>query len=270
MCGIVGYVGRRDVPAFLIDGLRRLEYRGYDSCGIAVMNGGAPQVVRAVGRIQNLEEKVQTLSISSEGPMCGIGHTRWATHGRASEENAHPHRDCSGNFIVVHNGIIGNHRELRRRLSAEGHCFRTGTDTEVLPHLIESCFKGNLEQAVLAALKHVEGIFSVVVMCAHEPLTLVAVRNGPPLVIGLAEGENFVASDISVLLSHTRRMLVMNDGEIAVLRAGSAELRDFSGRSMVRKPQVVSWSAEVAERQGYPHFMLKEIFEQPAAIRNTI
>src|SRR5438552_2143039 len=163
MCGIVGYVGQRDVPAFLSDGLRRLEYRGYDSCGIAVMNGGAPQVVKAVGRIQSLADKLQTVSISSEGPMCGIGHTRWATHGRASEENAHPHRDCSGNFIVVHNGIIENHRELRRQLIAEGHRLHTTTDTEVIPHLIERHFKGNLEQAVVESLKHIEGILSIVV-----------------------------------------------------------------------------------------------------------
>jgi len=270
MCGIVGYVGRRDASTLLIDGLKRLEYRGYDSCGIALMNGGPPHIVRSVGRIRGLEEKLQASPIPVDGPVCAIGHTRWATHGAASEENAHPHRDCTGNFIVVHNGIIENHRELRRRLSAEGHCFRTATDTEVLPHLIESCYEGNLEQAVLAALKQVEGIFSVVVMCAHEPLTLVAVRNGPPLVVGLAEGENFVASDIAALLSHTRRMLILNDGEIAVLRAQSAELRDFSGRETFRKPQVITWSADTAERQGYPHFMLKEIFEQPSAIRNTI
>jgi glucosamine--fructose-6-phosphate aminotransferase (isomerizing) len=254
----------------LIDGLKRLEYRGYDSCGIALMNGGPPQILRSVGRIRGLEEKLQARSIVVDGPMCAIGHTRWATHGPASEENAHPHRDCTGNFIVVHNGIIENHRELRRRLTAAGHGFRTTTDTEVLPHLIESCFQGNLEQAVLAALKQVEGIFSVVVMSAHDPLTLIAARNGPPLVVGLADGENFVASDIAALLSHTRRMLFLNDGEIAVLRTQSVELRDFSGRATFRQPQFITWSTDMAERQGYPHFMLKEIFEQPSAIRNTI
>jgi glucosamine--fructose-6-phosphate aminotransferase (isomerizing) len=270
MCGIVGYVGSREASTLLIDALKRLEYRGYDSCGIALMNGGAPQVVRSVGRISALEEKLRTSSIAIDGPMCGIGHTRWATHGQATEENAHPHRDCTGKFIVVHNGIIENHLELRRRLSAEGHSFRTATDTEVLPHLIESCFQGDLEQAVLAALKQAQGVFSIVVMSSHEPLTVIAVRNGPPLVIGVADGENFVASDIAALLPHTRRILLLNDGEIAVLRTQSAELHDFSGRATCRQPQLITWSTDIAERQGYPHFMLKEIFEQPHAIRNTI
>ena len=270
MCGIVGYVGHRNASTVLIDGLKRLEYRGYDSCGIAIMNGGPPQILRSVGRIRGLEEKLQSASVASDGPMCGIGHTRWATHGAASEENAHPHRDCTGNFIVVHNGIIENHMELRRRLAAEGHSFRTTTDTEVIPHLIESCFAGNLEQAVLAALKQTEGVFSVVVMSAHDPLTVIAARNGPPLIVGLADGENFVASDIAALLPHTRRMLLLNDGEIAILRGRSADLCDFSGRSIQRQPQIITWSTETAERQGYPHFMLKEIFEQPSAIRNTI
>lgn len=270
MCGIVGYVGAREASPFLIDGLRRLEYRGYDSCGIAVMNGGAPKVVRSVGRIHQLEEKLHSKSLELEGPTCGIGHTRWATHGRASEENAHPHRDCTGNFVVVHNGIIENHMELRRQLTAAGHQFRTTTDTEVLPHLIESCFQGSLEQAVLAALQQVEGVFSIVVISAHDNMKIVAARNGPPLVVGLSEGENFVASDVSALLPYTRRMLFLNDGEVVVLRSQSAELRDFSGRAMCRQPQVITWSPELAERQGYPHFMLKEIFEQPSVIRNTM
>src|SRR5436190_14862286 len=181
MCGIVGYVGRREASTLLISALKRLEYRGYDSCGIALMNGGPPEIVRSVGRINALEEKLQTNPIHTDGPMCGIGHTRWATHGQPTEENAHPHRDCSGKFIVVHNGIIENHMELRRRLIAEGHHFSTTTDTEVIPHLIESCFQGNLEQAVLAALKQAEGVFSIAVMSAYDPLTVIAARNGPPL-----------------------------------------------------------------------------------------
>src|SRR3989442_2165773 len=181
MCGIVGYVGRRDASTLLIDGLKRLEYRGYDSCGIALMNGGPPHIVRSVGRIRGLEEKLQASPIPVDGPVCAIGHTRWATHGAASEENAHPHRDCTGNFIVVHNGIIENHRELRRRLSAEGHCFRTATDTEVLPHLIESCYEGNLEQAVLAALKHEDGIFRVMRRVTIYPSTPVTYITDPTL-----------------------------------------------------------------------------------------
>jgi glucosamine--fructose-6-phosphate aminotransferase (isomerizing) len=270
MCGIVGYVGHRDAFSVLIDGLKRLEYRGYDSCGIAVMGGGEPQVVRSAGRISGLEDKLREASLVSSGPMCGIGHTRWATHGCATEENAHPHRDCTGKIMVVHNGIIENHMELRRKLTALGHRFRTSTDTEVIPHLVESCYQGDLERAVLDALKEVEGVYSVVVMSADDPLTAIAARNGPPLVIGFAEGEYFIASDVSALLPHTRRVTVLNDGEIAILRMHSAELRDFSGRTTSRQPQVITWSSEMAERQGYPHFMLKEIFEQPAAVRNTI
>ena len=270
MCGIVGYVGGREASTVLVDALGRLEYRGYDSCGVALMNGGPPYIVRSVGRISALEEKLRSSGIAIDGPMCGIGHTRWATHGQPTEENAHPHRDCTGNFIVVHNGIIENHLELRRRLAAAGHCFRTTTDTEVLPHLIESCFEGNLEQAVLAALTQAEGVFSIVVISAHDPLTVIAARNGPPLVIGLADSENFVASDIAALLPYTRRMLALNDREIAVIRTESVEIRHFGGRAMSRQAELITWSADIAERKGYPHFMLKEIFEQPAAIRNTI
>jgi glucosamine--fructose-6-phosphate aminotransferase (isomerizing) len=254
----------------MVDALKRLEYRGYDSCGVALMNGGPPRIVRSVGRISALEEKLRNNAIAMHGPMCGIGHTRWATHGQPTEENAHPHRDCTGSFIVVHNGIIENHLELRRQLTAAGHRFKTTTDTEVVPHLIESCFNGNLEQAVLAALKQAEGVFSIVVMSAHDPLTVIAARNGPPLVIGLADDETFVASDIAALLPYTRRVLLLNDREMAVLRTQSAELRDFGGRAICRHPELIHWSSDTAERQGYPHFMLKEIFEQPAAIRNTI
>lgn len=185
MCGIVGYVGSRNAPELLMEALKRLEYRGYDSCGIAIMDGNAPQVVRAAGRLAGLEDKVRGLEALPDVAACGIGHTRWATHGRPNEENAHPHRDCTGGFIVAHNGIIENHLELRRRLSAEGHVFRTETDTEVVPHLIESHFRGNLEDAVRAALREVEGVYGLVVISSRDRDKIVAARKGPPLVLGL-------------------------------------------------------------------------------------
>jgi len=270
MCGIVGYVGRRDASTILVDGLRRLEYRGYDSCGIAVMNGGSPQVVRSVGRISGLEEKIQTIPALPSGDVCGIGHTRWATHGRPSEDNAHPHRDCTGDFVVAHNGIVENYIELRRQLTLEGHLFSTTTDTEVFPHLIESCFKGNLEEAVQEALSRVEGVFAIAVISTHDNQKVVAARNGPPLVVGLGEGENFLASDAPALLPYTREMFFLNDGEMVVLRSDSVRVSDFKGRPIHREAEHITWSIDVAERQGYPHFMLKEIFEQPLALRTTL
>ncbi len=270
MCGIVGYIGYRDAAPLLIDGLKRLEYRGYDSCGIALLEDGAPRVVRAVGRISNLEEKLRGLASFGPGANCGIGHTRWATHGRPSEENAHPHRDCSGQFIVAHNGIIENYLELKRRLVAQGHVFRTETDTEVLPHLIESHFAGNLEEALRAALREVAGVYGLAVISTRDNQKIVAARKGPPLVVGLGRGESFVASDAPALLPYTREMIFLGDCEMAVVRRDSVELRDLAGRSISRQSELISWSAEMAEKDGYPHFMLKEIFEQPRAIRDTL
>src|SRR5215470_2212695 len=200
MCGIVGYIGRRDVVSVLIDGLKRLEYRGYDSCGIASFDDGVVSITRSVGRIEALEEKIGNGLTTVDGIKYGIGHTRWATHGRPTEENAHPHRDCSGRFIVVHNGIIENYFELKERLIAEGHIFRTATDTEVIPHLIESHFSGSLEAAVSAATRELEGIYGLVVISTEDPGKIVVTRNGPPIVIGLGQDENFIASDIPALL----------------------------------------------------------------------
>ena len=270
MCGIVGYIGSREAVPVLVDGLKRLEYRGYDSCGIAILNGGSPQVVRSSGRIAALEEKITAMRDFPDGPVCGIGHTRWATHGRANEENAHPHRDCTGQFVVAHNGIIENYIELRRELELQGHCFKTATDTEVLPHLIESCFKGNLEIAVREALTRVEGVFAVVVMSSHDNQKIVAARKGPPLVVGFGAEENFIASDVPALLPYTRNILFLNDGEIVVVQRDSVEVRDLSGNAIHRDPQHITWSTQMAERQGYPHFMLKEIFEQPSVLRATL
>ena len=270
MCGIVGYIGGRDCKPLLLDGLKRMEYRGYDSCGIAVIDNGHPQVVRSVGRVSSLEEKLRGLPLGPAAVRYGIGHTRWATHGRPSEENAHPHSDCSGNFIVVHNGIIENYLALRRRLTAAGHVFRTATDTEVLPHLIEMHFEGNLEQAVRAALREVEGAYGMVAISGRDPNKIVAARKGPPLVVGVGAGENYVASDAPALLPYTRDMLFLDDAEIAVIEPHAIALTDFAGNRILRQPQQVNWSAEMAEKEGYPHFMLKEIFEQPRAVADTL
>jgi glucosamine--fructose-6-phosphate aminotransferase (isomerizing) len=270
MCGIVGYIGGREVSPLLLDGLKRMEYRGYDSCGIAVVDEGRTRVVRSVGRVSALEEKMRTVTMTPAAVRCGIGHTRWATHGRPSEENAHPHRDCTGDFIVVHNGIIENYLALKRRLIEQGHVFLTATDTEVLPHLIESHFHGSLEQAVQAALREVEGAYGMVAISSRDGNKIVAARKGPPLVVGIGAGENYIASDGTALLPYTRRMLFLDDSEMAVIEADSIRITDFEGTPVEREPQQVTWSAEAAEKEGYPHFMLKEIFEQPRAVRDTL
>jgi glucosamine--fructose-6-phosphate aminotransferase (isomerizing) len=270
MCGIVGYIGKRNAVPVLIDGLKRLEYRGYDSCGIASFIDGSLSIARSTGRIHSLEQKIGTTQAVAEGVNYGIGHTRWATHGKPTEENAHPHRDCSGRFIVVHNGIIENYFELKDRLTREGHIFKTATDTEVVPHLIESHFRGSLESAVAAAIGELEGIYGLVVVSTEDPEKIVVTRNGPPIVIGLGHGENFIASDIPALLPFTRDVLFLNDSEMAIVRHDHVEVSSLDGRRIRREPTRISWSAESAEKDGYPHFMLKEIFEQPDAIRNTL
>jgi glucosamine--fructose-6-phosphate aminotransferase (isomerizing) len=272
MCGIVGYIGSRNVSDVLVDGLKRLEYRGYDSCGIAVMENGAPTVIRTVGRIAALENKLKSGPAGDVAAFVkyGIGHTRWATHGRPSEDNAHPHRDCTGRFFVVHNGIIENYRSLKQQLSARGHKFVTATDTEVIPHLIETYFEGNLEKAVRRALRDVEGVFGIVVISAVDGHKMVAARKGAPLVLGLGSGENFVASDVPALLPYTRNVVFLKDGEVAVVSDESIEVKDFDGRSSIPQSETIRWSAEMAEKEGYPHFMLKEIHEQPRAIEDTL
>jgi glutamine---fructose-6-phosphate transaminase (isomerizing) len=270
MCGIVGYIGWRDPSALLIEGLKRLEYRGYDSCGIAVLNNGTPKVLRAVGRISNLESKAAGMTLQEEAVRCGIGHTRWATHGKPNEENAHPHRDCSGHFMVAHNGIIENYRDLKRKLLARGHFLKTETDTEVLPHLIESYFTGNLEEAVRAALADVEGVYAVVAISTHDKGKIVAARKGPPIVLGLGQHENFIASDIPALLPYTRQIVFLDDGEIAIVQDNSIKLLDKKSCAVSRAAQHIPWSADMAQKEGYAHFMLKEIFEQPRAIRDTL
>jgi glucosamine--fructose-6-phosphate aminotransferase (isomerizing) len=271
MCGIVGYIGSREVSSVLVDGLKRLEYRGYDSCGVAIMDQGTPNVVRSVGRIGTLEEKIKATNPTNGSVKCGIGHTRWATHGRPSETNSHPHRDCTGRFFVAHNGIIENYLQLKQRLISSGHKFETETDTEVLPHLIESYFEGDLESAVRRALRDVEGVYGIVVVSTEgDGKKIVAARNGPPIVVGVGSGEYFVASDVPALLPYTRDVVFLRDGEIAVVESSGVQVKSLDGECMCREPETITWTADMAEKEGYAHFMLKEIYEQPRAIRDTL
>ncbi len=268
MCGIVGYIGPRRAVPILLDGLRRLEYRGYDSAGLAVLgeNGGLA-VRRASGKLRNLEEAVRLHPVDGS---YGIGHTRWATHGRPTEENAHPHRDCSGRFVVVHNGIIENYLELKQELEAEGHRLQSETDTEVIAHLVEKQFQGNLEDTVRQVVRRLTGLFALAVIAEADPHKIVAARSGPPIVVGLGEGEYFLASDVPALLSHTRDVIFLADGDLAVLTPDGVQLSDFEGRPIKRAVSHVLWDPILAEKGGYKHFMLKEIFEQPRAVRDTI
>jgi glutamine---fructose-6-phosphate transaminase (isomerizing) len=271
MCGIVGYIGSREVSSVLVDGLKRLEYRGYDSCGVAIMDQGTPNVVRSVGRIGTLEEKIKATNPTNGSVKCGIGHTRWATHGRPSETNSHPHRDCTGRFYVAHNGIIENYLQLKQRLISSGHKFETETDTEVLPHLIESYFEGDLESAVRRTLRDVEGVYGIVVVSTEgDGKKIVAARNGPPIVVGVGSGEYFIASDVPALLPYTRDVVFLRDGEVAVVESSGVQFKSLDGQYMCREPETITWTADMAEKEGYAHFMLKEIYEQPRAIRDTL
>ena len=274
MCGIVGYVGKKEVVPIIIEGLRRLEYRGYDSAGIAVAgNGEKLQVRRAEGKLRNLEEVIRLKPLHG---TYGIGHTRWATHGRPTEENAHPHRDCTGKIVVVHNGIVENYLSLKKKLIEEGHKFSTETDTEVIAHLIEKhLFKtgnGNrptLEEAVRKTVKELTGVFALAVISVDEPNKIVAARNGPPLVVGLGNEEYFVASDVPAILYHTRDIFFLADGDLAVVTPAGVQLTDFDGKPIDRQVQHVTWDPIMAEKGGFKHFMLKEIYEQPRAVRDT-
>jgi glutamine---fructose-6-phosphate transaminase (isomerizing) len=268
MCGIVGYVGHRDALSFILPGLRRLEYRGYDSAGIVTVSEGALEVRKTTGKIADLET---LLGSNRPSGVLGIGHTRWATHGRPSDSNAHPHVDCQSQLAIVHNGIIENYRELRKTLAAGGHRFRSQTDTEVIAHLIERYWGDGIDVAVLRAARDLRGSFAIACVAAEAPDTLVVFRRGSsPLVVGFGCGETFVASDIPALLGQTRDILVLNDGELAILTPDSIVVRTLDGAPVRRSPHTIDWDGEAAEKSGYPHFMLKEIFEQPEAIQNTI
>src|ERR1700733_12423163 len=266
MCGIVGYIGPREAVPIIIDGLKRLEYRGYDSAGLAVLENGCLAVRRASGKLRNLEE---VLKLNPVEGFFGVGHTRWATHGRPTEENAHPHRDCHGDIVVVHNGIVENYLALKAQLIKEGHTFITETDTEVIAHLVEKYYDGNLENAVRDAVRQLTGVFALSVISRKDPNKIVAARSGPPVVIGLGDSEYFVASDVPAILSHTRDMIFLADGDMAVLTKDGVHLTDFNGRPVKRPPSHILWDPIMAEKGGYKHFMLKEIFEQPRAVRDT-
>ena len=273
MCGIVGYVGKKSVVPVILDGLRRLEYRGYDSAGIAVGgNGDGLQIRRAEGKLRNLEEAIQEKPIHGS---YGIGHTRWATHGRPTEENAHPHRDCTGKIVVVHNGIVENYLTLKKKLIEEGHRFTTETDTEIIAHLVEkysqpqNSHRPSLEDAVRKTVKELSGVFALAVISSDDPNKIVAARNGPPAVIGLGNDEYFVASDVPAILHHTRDIFFLGDGDLAVVTPDGVQLSDFDGKPIQRQVQHVTWDPIMAEKGGFKHFMLKEIYEQPRAVRDT-
>ena len=274
MCGIIGYVGKKHVVPVILEGLRCLEYRGYDSAGIAVAgNGEGLQVRRAEGKLCNLEEAIRLEPLDG---TYGIGHTRWATHGRPTENNAHPHRDCTGKIVVVHNGIVENYLSLKKRLIEEGHKFTTETDTEIIAHLIEEHLlksangsRPALEEAVRKTVRQLTGVFALAVISVDDPNKIVAARNGPPAVIGLGNGEYFVASDVPAILYHTRDIFFLGDGDLAVVTPQGVQLTDFDGKFIRRQVQRVTWDPIMAEKGGFKHFMLKEIYEQPRTVRDT-
>jgi len=268
MCGIIGYIGDKAVVPVLIEGLRRLEYRGYDSAGVAVVNGNGLEIRRSAGKLANLEQVIAAEPLTG---VYGLGHTRWATHGRPTEENAHPHRDCKNKIVVVHNGIIENYLQLKQELQALGHKFVTETDTEVVAHLVEQEWKADgLEHAVMRAMKRLRGLFAIVMLSADDPEKIVAVRNGPPVVVGLGDGEWFVASDIPAILQHTRDVTFLDDQEMAIVTRAGVKFTTLDGAVVEKKSTRVTWDPVQAEKAGYKHFMLKEIFEQPTAVRETI
>jgi glucosamine--fructose-6-phosphate aminotransferase (isomerizing) len=267
MCGIVGYIGDRQAVPIIVDGLKRLEYRGYDSAGVAVHEpSNGVSVRRASGKLRNLEEVLRQNPLDG---AYGIGHTRWATHGRPTEENAHPHRDCTGEIVVVHNGIVENYLQLKHQLESEGHKFVTETDTEVIAHLVEKYYDGNLEASVRDTVKQLTGVFALSVISKRDPNKIVVARSGPPVVVGLGQGEYFVASDVPAILQHTRDVFFLADGDMAILTRDGVTLTDFNGRPVKRQVSHILWDPIMAEKGGYKHFMLKEIYEQPRAVRDT-
>jgi glucosamine--fructose-6-phosphate aminotransferase (isomerizing) len=267
MCGIIGYIGTRGATPLLLEGLKRMEYRGYDSAGVAVMNGSGVETRKAAGKITRLEAALNASPV--DGDM-GIGHTRWATHGVPNECNAHPHIDCKGDIAVVHNGIIENSGTLKKELIAHGHTFVSETDTEVIAHLIEEAFDGNLEDAVIEALWQIEGTYGIAVVSSNDKNKIVAARKGSPLLIGLGDGEYYVASDVSAILAQTREVVYLDDGDVAVLTRDGYTILDQRAQQLERRVSKIDWDLDQIERGGFDHFMLKEIFEQPATVENCM
>lgn len=267
MCGIVGYIGRHQATPFLMEGLSKLEYRGYDSAGIAVYNDGKIDVEKCVGRLDALRQKI--VGHEPVGTI-GIGHTRWATHGKPSDINAHPHMDESGQFAVVHNGIIENYMPLKQALLKKGHHFLSETDTEIVPHLMADLWDGDFESTVRKVLHTIQGSYSLVFLCAKDPSKLICAKKNNPLVIGLGKGENYIASDIPAIINKTRDTYILSDGEMAVVEADKVTVKDLNGKKINKEVFRVNWDAEAAEKGGFEHFMLKEIYEQPKAVRDTL
>lgn len=272
MCGIVGYIGEKTVPEVLLGGLQRLEYRGYDSAGLALVANGRLHCTKSAGKVQVLAEHLRALPDQKplEQAACGIAHTRWATHGAPTQDNAHPHLDQTGQIALVHNGIIENYREIRHHLEAQGHTFRSQTDSEVLAHLVGACYDGDLLSAVCSTLRRVEGAFGIAVVCADQPDRLIAARRSSPIVVGVADNETFVASDAAAIATHTSRVVFLDDDDVAVMTADELDIRNIDNIPVSREIASLDWDIERAEKGGYEHFMLKEIFEQPDALRNTL
>ena len=267
MCGIVGYVGENRALPFLLSGLNKLEYRGYDSSGIAIYDDGKLDVIKAVGRLKELENKIEGMDLCGH---VGIGHTRWATHGRPSEVNSHPHTDCNGDIAVIHNGIIENYMSLKSELEKAGHVFKSETDTEVVAHLVESNYRGDIVDAVRRSIKRLKGAYSLVFVCRQEPEKIVAAKKDSPLIVGFGENENFLASDIPALLGYTRNVVVLQDGDMAVLTKDDIIITDLDGNPVHRDRMKVKWNVEDAQKGGYKYFMSKEIHEQPDAVSKTL
>ncbi|MDR0491029.1 MAG: glutamine--fructose-6-phosphate transaminase (isomerizing), partial [Oscillospiraceae bacterium] len=267
MCGIIGYVGEENAVPIIIEGLKKLEYRGYDSAGIAVYNGRNFEVIKRKGRLSVLEDEIKQNPVSG---IAGIGHTRWATHGEPSDENSHPHLGGQNRIAVVHNGIIENYKQLRDELKRQGIQFSSETDTEVVAQLAEHYYKGDIIETVIKVVNRLEGAYALGIMCLDEPDVLIGIRVNNPLIIGISEHGQFIASDVPAILKHTNKVYYTNDREIAVLRAGSVEFINTDRERLQKQPETITWSYESAEKGGYSHFMLKEIFEQPKAITDTI
>src|SRR3989338_3581368 len=267
MCGIVGYIGSKKAAPLLIEGLKKLEYRGYDSAGIATINNKQILTKKDIGKIEDIHKKINLTDLNGN---VGIAHCRWATHGSVCRENAHPHSDCSGKIAIVHNGIIENYNELKKRLIAKGHKFKSETDTEAIAHLIEENYKGDIKEATLKALKSVDGAYALGIICSDEPTKLIAARNESPLVIGVGKGENYIASDVPAILKLTNDVIFLDDKEIAVLTNSGIDVFGLDGKDIKKKITKIEWNAEQAEKSCFKHFMIKEIYEQPRAIEETI
>ncbi|MDP6685386.1 MAG: glutamine--fructose-6-phosphate transaminase (isomerizing) [Candidatus Omnitrophota bacterium] len=269
MCGIVGYIGKKNALPIIIEGLKQLEYRGYDSAGVALVSEGDVKIAKRSGKIKDLVSFIKDKQ-DLDGSIVGIGHSRWATHGAPTNTNAHPHTDCSGEFAIVHNGIIENFREIREHLIKEGHEFKSETDTETIAHLIEKYYRGDIEKAVLKAVRKLRGSFALGVISKNEPHKLIGVRNQSPLIVGIGKEENFIASDIPAVLKHTKKVLYLDDKEIVVLTKDKVRVMDLKGKERKKKPDIIKWTVSSAQKSGYPHFMLKEIHEQPKVLRQII